>query len=126
MKKYCLVIPILLLVTLACNVALPQTKPTTEPTTVPTIDALSTPTQTESQQGQSGLPLTEADVPRVKVSEAKRAFGNGEAVMLDVRSAEAYATGHLQGAISIPLVEIENNVENLPLKKDQWIITYCT
>ena len=122
MKKTLLVISTLLLATLACNATLPQT----EPTTAPTIQAISTLPQTQSQQEQTDLPLTEADVPRVTVEEAKLAFDNGEAVIVDVRSAESYAEGHAAGAISIPLDEFENNIDNLPLEKDQWIITYCT
>ena len=118
MKKTLLVISILLFATLACNASLPQT----EPTTAPTLQAIST----QSQQGQTDLPLTEADVPRVTVEEAKRALNNGEAVIVDVRGAEFYAEGHAAGAISIPLDQFENNIENLPLDKDQWIITYCT
>jgi 3-mercaptopyruvate sulfurtransferase SseA len=72
------------------------------------------------------IPQTEADVPRVTVEEAKSAFDNGKAIIVDVRSAESYAAGHAAGAISIPLTEFENNIENLSLDKDQWIITYCT
>jgi predicted sulfurtransferase len=120
MKKTLLVISILLLATLACNVALPQT----EPTATPTIQAIVT---QPKPQGQTDLPFTEADVPRVSPKDAKIAFDKGEAVIVDVRSAEAYATGHAAGAISIPLAEFENNIENVPLaNKDQWIITYCT
>jgi len=111
MKKNLLVISILLLLaTSACNASLPQAEPTAQP----------------QSQGQSNSSLTEADVPRVAVKEAKLAFDNGEAVIVDVRSAEAYAAGHAAGAISIPLAEFENNIDNLSLKKDQWIITYCT
>ena len=72
------------------------------------------------------VPQTESDVPRVTVEEAKSAFDKGGAVIVDVRSAQAYAEGHVAGAISIPLTEIENNIENLPLDKNKWIITYCT
>jgi predicted sulfurtransferase len=72
------------------------------------------------------VPQTEDAVPRVKVEDAKLALDNGKAVIVDVRSAEFYAEGHAVGAISIPLDEFENNIENLPLDKDQWIITYCT
>ena len=120
MKKTLLVISILLLLgTSACNASLPQA----DPTTLPTIQVVATQPQS---QGQTSLPLTEADVPRVAVKDAKLALDNGEAVIVDVRSAEAYAAGHAAGAISIPLAEFENNIDNLPLKKDQWIITYCT
>ena len=72
------------------------------------------------------MPLTEASVPRVIAEEAKLAFDNGEAIIVDVRSAESYAEVHIAGAISIPLGEFENNITNIPLDKDQWIITYCT
>jgi 3-mercaptopyruvate sulfurtransferase SseA len=119
MKKNLFATSILLLTTLACNAALPQTRPTT----APSIQVISTQPKT---QGQTDLPLTEADVPRVGVEEAKLALDNGEAVIVDVRSAEAYAAGHAAGAISIPLAEFENNIKNVPLKKDKWIITYCT
>jgi 3-mercaptopyruvate sulfurtransferase SseA len=116
MKKTLLVFSILLLLaTSACNAALPQA----DPTTAPTMQAIATLPKT-------ALPLTEADVPRVTVEEAKAALDNGEAVIVDVRSVNSYAAGHVAGAISIPLVEFENNIENLSLDKDQWIITYCT
>ena len=115
MKKISFVISILLLATLACNAALPQTSPT--------IQAIST---QPNIQGRTDLPLTEADVPRVTAEGAKLAFDNGEAVIVDVRSAEFYAAGHAAGAISISLDQFENNIDNVPLKKDQWIIPYCT
>ena len=72
------------------------------------------------------VPQTEDAVPRVTIEEAKSAFDNGKAIIVDVRSAESYAAGHAAGAISIPLAEFENNIEDLSLDKDQWIITYCT
>jgi 3-mercaptopyruvate sulfurtransferase SseA len=72
------------------------------------------------------IPQTEADVPRVTVEEAKFAFDSGKAIIVDVRSAEAYAEGHAAGAISIPLANFENNIEDLSLDKKQWIIPYCT
>ena len=105
-----------------CNAALPRT----EPTTVQTIQAISTQPQTQPQQRKTDLPLTEADVPRVSAEEAKIAFDNGKAVIVDVRSAEFYAESHVVGAISIPLDQFENNIENVSLNKEQWIIPYCT
>ena len=118
MKKTLAVISILFLATLACNASLPQTKPTS----APTIQFI----PTQSQQGQTNLQLTEADVPRVTQKDAKLALDEGKAVIVDVRGAQYYAEGHVAGAISIPLDQFENNIENVPLKKDQWIITYCT
>ena len=121
MKKTLLVISLLLLLAAsACNSASPQAESTPKSYPNPSYP---NPIQTQAKQAS---PLTEADVPRVPVDEAKRAFDNGEAIIVDVRSAEAYAAGHAAGAINIPLAEFENNIDNLSLKKDQWIITYCT
>jgi 3-mercaptopyruvate sulfurtransferase SseA len=75
---------------------------------------------------QEGLPLTEADVPRVTVEEAYTAIQNGEAVVLDVRNLQSYLTSHIAGAQSIPLVQVETDLGSVNLNKQQWIITYCT
>ena len=115
MKKNLLAISILLLATLACNTLLPQTEPTpilTQPVS--------------STQAQGNLPLSEAAVPRVAVQDAKAAFDSGQAVIVDVRSPDAYAASHIAGAISVTLGEIEINPGAVPLDKNQWIITYCT
>lgn len=118
-----LALSILLLATLACNSVLPQTEPAASP--APTLD-LPQPTFVSPTQSQQELPLTEADVPRVTVEDAKLAFDNGEAIIVDVRSAEFYAESHIAGAVSIPLGEFEINIANVPLDKNAWIITYCT
>jgi hypothetical protein len=72
------------------------------------------------------LPLTEAEVPRISIEDAKAALETGEAVVVDVRSDAAYEASHIPGAINIPLDEIEANPAGLDLPKDQWIITYCS
>jgi rhodanese-related sulfurtransferase len=69
---------------------------------------------------------SEAQVPRIPVEQALAALQSGAAVIVDVRSMEAYDASHVAGAISIPLAEIETNPTGLSLEKDQWIITYCT
>lgn len=71
-------------------------------------------------------PLTEAEVSRVTVEEAKAAFDEGTAVIVDVRSQAAYEANHANGALSIPLNEFETNIAGVDLPKDRWIITYCT
>jgi rhodanese-related sulfurtransferase len=58
------------------------------------------------------------------LEESKAAFDSSAAVFLDVRSADTYATGHISGAISIPLAELEARIDELD--PDRWIITYCT
>ncbi|MBK7316432.1 MAG: rhodanese-like domain-containing protein [Anaerolineales bacterium] len=109
-----------LLAVLACNAILPQSESNAPISTQAPIFTLS-PLPTKS-----GQPQTEDEVPRVSVEDAKLALDSGEAVIVDVRSSEAYAEVHIAGAVLIPLGEFEGNIANVPLDKDQWIITYCT
>jgi ArsR family transcriptional regulator len=67
---------------------------------------------------------TYPEISRVSLDEAKAALDAGTAVVVDVRSAEAYQGGHIAGAINIPLGELETRLGELD--KTQWIITYCT
>ena len=114
-------ISILFIATLACNAVLPSTEPAASP--APTIDL---PQPATLSPTNSSVPYTEAEVPRIDVQKAKAAFDSGTAVIVDVRSPESYADGHIAGAINIPLGNFESDLANVPLKKDQWIITYCT
>ena len=77
-------------------------------------------------QTEPESPAVEApgEIQRVSLEESKTAFDNGEAIFLDVRSASSYATGHVPGASSIPLAELQSRIGEL--NRDQWIITYCT
>ncbi len=47
----------------------------------------------------------------------------GEVTVLDVRPVEEYRSGHIPGAISIPLQELERRLKELP--RDQEIVAYC-
>jgi hypothetical protein len=91
-------------------------------TAVPPVTVIIEPTS----PSQTNVLQSEDQVPRIPIEQALAAVQSGAAVMVDVRSAEAYDARRVQGAISIPLFDIESNVESLPLEKDQWIITYCT
>ncbi|MBI5965240.1 MAG: hypothetical protein HY863_17310 [Chloroflexi bacterium] len=67
---------------------------------------------------------TYPEIQRVSIEEAKAALDLSSAVIVDVRSAEAYQGNHISGAINIPLEELETRLGELD--KDKWIITYCT
>jgi len=47
----------------------------------------------------------------------------GAVIVLDVRPMEEYQSGHIPGAISIPLEELEQRLSELP--QDQEIVAYC-
>jgi len=57
---------------------------------------------------------------------ARVALESGAAIIVDVRSKQAYDESHIPGAINILLGEFETNINGIALEKDQWIITYCT
>jgi rhodanese-related sulfurtransferase len=46
-----------------------------------------------------------------------------ELLILDVRSAEQYAQGHLPTALNIPIADLAGKLATLP--KDKTIVTYC-
>ena len=115
--KVFLAIALIAFTLLSCS---PAATPTSEPQ-LPPAGAGQSPTL-----ATDGLPQTEAEVPRVLVEEAFNAVQNGEAIIVDVRSLQSYLTSHAAGALSVPLVQIETDLESADLDKEQWIITYCT
>ena len=125
MKTRLFVISLLLFALSACSFTKPQTESTDLAYPNQAYPNQAYPNQTPTQE-QADLPLTEADVPRITVEEAKAAVDGGKAIIVDVRNAESFAENHIAGAISIPLTNIENNPADSSLDKDQWIITYCT
>jgi phage shock protein E len=52
--------------------------------------------------------------------------GTNSKVVIDVRTAEEFASGHVQGAINIPYDQIAENIKSIPgLKKEDSILLYC-
>jgi rhodanese-related sulfurtransferase len=47
----------------------------------------------------------------------------GEAFVIDVRPPEEYRAGHIPGALSVPLRELESRLADLPADKE--IVAYC-
>ena len=65
-----------------------------------------------------------ADAPRVAAEEVKRLAAKGEVVIIDTRNKDAYDFEHIEGAISVPVNELDNHLAQLP--KDKLIAAYCT
>jgi len=62
----------------------------------------------------------------ITAQEAKELMDREEGyVILDVRTEEEYARGHIPGAILIPDYEIETKAEEILTDKDQMILVYC-
>jgi hypothetical protein len=63
------------------------------------------------------------DTRRISLEETQAAIKAGNAVVVDVRDDSSFNTGHIKGAISIPLPQFEKRIGELP--KGKLIITYC-
>jgi 3-mercaptopyruvate sulfurtransferase SseA len=72
--------------------------------------------QNESSEGNT------SQVSRVSLKNAKAAHELGNAVFVDVRTAEQYAESRIPGALSIPLAELPERISELD--RQAWIITY--
>jgi rhodanese-related sulfurtransferase len=50
---------------------------------------------------------------------------NNDAIVIDLRSADAYSQGHIVGAKNIPADELEAKIEGLAGMKDKPVVTVC-
>jgi rhodanese-related sulfurtransferase len=62
-------------------------------------------------------------VEAIDRDELRERLARGDVLVLDVRPAEEYAAGHIDGARSIPLDELEQRLAELPA--DREIVAYC-
>jgi 3-mercaptopyruvate sulfurtransferase SseA len=61
---------------------------------------------------------------RVTPQELRQLFKKGQAIVVDVRTEEAYKAGHIKGAWLIPAADIGNRADELP--RNKLIATYCS
>ena len=69
-----------------------------------------------------GAPVTD-DSDAVARDELLRRARTGKVVVLDVRPTTEYTAGHIPGAVSVPLEELQHRLEELPA--DVEIVAYC-
>ncbi|HEU5277824.1 MAG TPA: metalloregulator ArsR/SmtB family transcription factor [Gaiellaceae bacterium] len=62
-------------------------------------------------------------VEEVSASELEKRLARGDVVVLDVRPEREYAAGHIAGARSAPVGELEAVVATLPRRRE--IVAYC-
>jgi rhodanese-related sulfurtransferase len=63
------------------------------------------------------------EVELLSASELKERLEQGKVVVLDVRPEVEFRAGHIQGAVSAPLEELESIVPTLPRRRE--IVAYC-
>jgi 3-mercaptopyruvate sulfurtransferase SseA len=61
---------------------------------------------------------------RITPVDLRLLLKKGQAIVVDVRTEEAYKAGHIKGAWLIPASNIANRAEELP--RDKLIATYCS
>lgn len=76
----------------------------------------------------AAAPATPAPHPEslpadIDVATAASLRGRSDLVMLDIRTPEEYAQGHIPGITLIPLDEIQNRLAEIP--KDKTVIVTC-
>jgi len=63
---------------------------------------------------------------RITAEEAKKIMDSGaEYILVDARTAEEFAQGHIEGAILIPEYEIAARAEQALPRQDALILVYC-
>lgn len=63
------------------------------------------------------------DVDAIGRDELRARLRNGEVVLIDVRPAEEFEAGHIEGALSIPIEDLEERLAELPA--DCEVVAYC-
>lgn len=63
------------------------------------------------------------DVETIGREELVERLARGDVVLVDVRPKEEFAAGHIEGARSIPVEELERRLSELP--SDHEVIAYC-
>jgi rhodanese-related sulfurtransferase len=63
------------------------------------------------------------EVETIGRNELLERLREGDVVLVDVRPEEEFAAGHIEGARSIPLEELERRLAELP--PDQEVVAYC-
>lgn len=64
-----------------------------------------------------------SDVETIGREELLERLSSGDVVLVDVRPPAEYAAGHIEGARSIPIAELERRLAELPA--DREVVAYC-
>ena len=76
--------------------------------------------EVEQLAHEYALDVGDDDVPRAELQQKLKI---GEAYVIDVRPALEFASGHLPGAVSLPVEELTKRLQELP--RDRPIVAYC-
>ena len=73
---------------------------------------------------EPGIEIETAEIKSISAEAVYEIIQNGEDYLIvDVRTQEEYDEGHIEGALLLPVKELEDRLNELP--KDKPIIVYC-
>jgi len=78
---------------------------------------------TEIENVQRAFLAKRESMEPVQADELLRRVRAGEVTLIDVRPTSEYRAGHIPGALSVPLAELEARLETLPRRRE--IVAYC-
>ena len=64
-------------------------------------------------------------VANVSATEAVMLMSRSKPLILDVRDATEFATGHIQGAKNIPMAELAGRIKEIEKFKDKPVLVHC-
>jgi len=77
-----------------------------------------------SPSGAEVLRQIKSRIPEADPADVRAQLGNG-AIVIDVREAEEWSTGHIPGAKHVPKSYLESRIEGSAPDRDQHVILYC-
>ncbi len=77
----------------------------------------------EVERLRQAMAAEDGDLRPVSREELRALLASGQALALDVRPTVEYSQGHIAGARSIPVDELEQRLDELP--RGQAIVAYC-
>ncbi len=66
--------------------------------------------------------MNRSDVDGAKANQLIQEKG---ALLLDVRTVQEFADGHIFGAVNIPVQELDRRLDELAASKDRDVVVYC-
>ena len=66
-----------------------------------------------------------ASIDHVSREEVRARLGDPSLALVDVLPAEAFASGHIPGSLSLPVAQINERARHLLRNLNQEIVVYC-
>ncbi|NLD34652.1 MAG: rhodanese-like domain-containing protein [Clostridiales bacterium] len=96
------------------------------PTATPATTVAPAATEAPATQAPSAQPAAKAEYRQLTAEQAKARMDSGdEVIILDVRTPEEYAQGHIPGAVLLPVSNIGADTAELLPDKNAEILVYC-